>query len=87
MSVSEGIEYRRKTEANKNDATITVTTNTTTKTKILTPFQAERVLLISKLRELSSGVIVLSPFKRSLVSVKDNTTVFIRRHLSMTASL
>jgi hypothetical protein len=34
VSVSEGIEYRRKTEANKNDATITVTTNTTTKTKI-----------------------------------------------------
>jgi hypothetical protein len=50
VSVSEGIEYRRKREPNKNDATIITTT--TTKTKLLTPFQAERVLLISKLREL-----------------------------------
>jgi hypothetical protein len=32
-----------------------VATNTTTKTKILTPFQAERILLISKLRELVIG--------------------------------
>lgn len=55
VSVSEGIEYRRKKEANKNESTITVTTNTTTKTKLLTPFQAERVLLINKLRELVIG--------------------------------
>jgi hypothetical protein len=51
VSVSEGIECRRKREPNKDDATITATT-TTTKTNLLTPFQAERVLLISKLREL-----------------------------------
>ena len=47
MSVSEDIEYRKRKKLN-NDEAITTTTNT----KTLTPFQAERVLLISKLREL-----------------------------------
>jgi hypothetical protein len=50
VSVSEAIEYRKRNRLNKDEAmAITITT---TNTKILTPFQAERVLLISKLREL-----------------------------------
>ena len=49
MSVSEEIEYRKRKRLDKDEA---ITTTTTTNTKILTPFQAERVLLISKLREL-----------------------------------
>jgi hypothetical protein len=46
VSISEAIEYRKRKRLNKAEAI------TTTNTKILTPFQAERVLLISKLREL-----------------------------------
>jgi hypothetical protein len=49
VSVSEGTEYRTKRGSKNNDP---IATATTTQTKILTPFQAERVLLISKLREL-----------------------------------
>jgi hypothetical protein len=49
VSVSEGMEYRTKRGSKNNDP---IATATTTQTKILTPFQAERVLLISKLREL-----------------------------------
>jgi hypothetical protein len=52
VSVSEATDYRRKRRANKDDAIAATTTTTTTQTKILTPFQAERILLISKLREL-----------------------------------
>src|SRR3712207_3673881 len=52
VSVSEDIEYRRKREPNKGGGTVTTTTSTTRKTELLTPFQAERVMLISKLREL-----------------------------------
>src|SRR3712207_2209467 len=52
VSVSEDIEYRRKREPNKGGETVTTTTPTTRKTELLTPFQAERVMLISKLREL-----------------------------------
>lgn len=48
MSISEAIEYRKRNRLNKDEAITTTTTNT----KILTPFQAERVLLISRLREL-----------------------------------
>ena len=48
MSISEAIEYRKRKRLNKDEAITTTTTNT----KILTPFQAERVLLINKLREL-----------------------------------
>ena len=51
VSVSEDIEYRKRKRLNK-DEVMAITTTTTTNTKILTPFQAERVLLISKLREL-----------------------------------
>lgn len=47
VPISEAIEYRKRKRLNKDEA-ITTTTNT----KTLTPFQAERVLLISKLREL-----------------------------------
>ena len=47
MPISEAIEYRKRKRLNKDEA-ITTTTNT----KTLTPFQAEKVLLISKLREL-----------------------------------
>jgi hypothetical protein len=50
VSVSEAIEYRKRKRLNKNEAV--TATATATNTKILTPFQAERVLLISKLREL-----------------------------------
>jgi hypothetical protein len=50
VSISEAIEYRKRKRLNKDEAI--TTTTTTTNTKILTPFQAERVLLISKLREL-----------------------------------
>ena len=50
MSVSEDIEYRKRKKLN-NDEAMAITT-TTTNTKTLTPFQAEKVLLISKLREL-----------------------------------
>ena len=47
MSTSEAIEYRKRKRLNKDEA-VTTTTNT----KVLTLFQAEKVLLISKLREL-----------------------------------
>lgn len=47
MSVSEVTKYRRKRRPNNDDEAITTTT-----TKILTPFQAQRVSLISRLREL-----------------------------------
>jgi hypothetical protein len=55
VSVSENREYRstrrgRRPNNDDNDA-ITTTTTTTTK-KILTPFQAQQVLLIGRLREL-----------------------------------
>jgi hypothetical protein len=49
VSISETIEYRKKRKTLNKDEGITTTT---TETKVLTPFQAERVLLISKLREL-----------------------------------
>ena len=49
MSISETIEYRRKRKRLNKDEGITTTT---TERKVQTPFQAERVLLISKLREL-----------------------------------
>ncbi|MDQ4012566.1 MAG: hypothetical protein M3146_02440 [Thermoproteota archaeon] len=51
MSVSEGIDYRRtrmRRISNPDDGKVT----TTSTKKILTPFQAQRVLLISRLREL-----------------------------------
>jgi hypothetical protein len=44
VSVSEVTKHRRKRTPNNDDEAIT--------TKILTPFQAQRVLLISRLREL-----------------------------------
>jgi hypothetical protein len=46
VSVSEVTKNRRKRRPNNDDEAITTTT------KILTPFQAQRVLLISRLREL-----------------------------------
>ena len=52
VSVSKDIEYRstrRGRRPNNDDA---ITTTTTTSTKVLTPFQAQRVLLIGRLREL-----------------------------------
>lgn len=49
VSVSEVKEYRKK-RGSKNDGSIRTTTVTTE--KILTPFQAQRVILIEKLREL-----------------------------------
>jgi hypothetical protein len=45
VSVSEATKYRRKRRPNNDDEAITTT-------KVLTPFQAQRVLLISRLREL-----------------------------------
>jgi hypothetical protein len=50
--MSEAIEYRKRKKLNNDEAMAITTTTTTTNTKILTPFQAERILLISKLREL-----------------------------------
>lgn len=55
MSVSKDIEYRstrrgRRPNIDDNDAITTTRTSTTN--KILTPFQAQQVLLIGKLREL-----------------------------------
>jgi hypothetical protein len=56
VSVSEDIEYRSRRRGrrpdNVDDHAITTTTTTTTTNKILTPFQAQRVLEIGKLREL-----------------------------------
>jgi hypothetical protein len=57
VSVSEAREYRRRKRPNNNDddasiTTTTTTTATTQKEEILTPFQAQRVLLIGRLREL-----------------------------------
>jgi hypothetical protein len=50
VSVSKAIEYwRTRRRRTKNDDAITTTTTTT---EILTPFQAQRVLLIGRLREL-----------------------------------
>jgi hypothetical protein len=56
VSVSEDIEYRSKRRGRRpnnddNDA-ITTTTMTTTTKKALTPYQAQQVLLIGRLREL-----------------------------------
>jgi hypothetical protein len=51
MSVSEGLDYRRKRGRSPNNIDDKVTATTTTK-KILTPFQAQRALLIGRLREL-----------------------------------
>ena len=48
MPISEAIEYRKRKKLSNDEAITTTTTNT----KTLTPFQAEKVLLISKLREL-----------------------------------
>jgi hypothetical protein len=55
VSVSETIEYRRRKSrrrriSNWDDSKVTTTTATTK--KILTPFQAQRVLLMGRLREL-----------------------------------
>jgi hypothetical protein len=50
VSVSETIDDRKRRESNDDAAIPTTTTSTTEKT--LTPFQAQRVLLIGKLREL-----------------------------------
>jgi hypothetical protein len=47
VSVSEVTKSRRKRRPNNDDEAITTAT-----TKILTPFQAQRVSLISRLREL-----------------------------------
>ncbi|MGH9989446.1 MAG: hypothetical protein ACREAS_03325, partial [Nitrososphaera sp.] len=55
VSVSEDIEYRstRRGRRPNNDDNDAITTTTMTSTnKILTPFQAQQVLLIGKLREL-----------------------------------
>ena len=57
VSVSENREYRstgrgRRPDNDDNDAITTTTTMTTTTKKILTPFQAQQVLLIGRLREL-----------------------------------
>jgi hypothetical protein len=50
VSISETIEYgKKRNRLNKDEG---IATTTTTERKVLTPFQAERVLLISKLREL-----------------------------------
>jgi hypothetical protein len=51
VSVSEATEYRRKRRLNNNNDAITSSTTTATK-KILIPFQAQRLLLIGRLREL-----------------------------------
>ena len=53
VSVSETIEYRRRMRRISNFDDGKVTTTTTTTKKILTPFQAQRVLLIGRLRELA----------------------------------
>src|ERR671914_1026157 len=53
MSVSEGLDYRRKRGRSPNNVDVKVTGTTTTTKKILTPFQAQRVLLIGRLRELA----------------------------------
>jgi hypothetical protein len=52
MSVSEGIDYRRKRGRSPKNVDGEVTGTTTTTKKILTPFQAQRALLIGRLREL-----------------------------------
>jgi hypothetical protein len=56
LSTSETIDDRKRRESNNNDsvipAAITTMMTTTTEKKTLTPFQAQRVLLIGKLREL-----------------------------------
>jgi hypothetical protein len=51
VSASETIDHRKRRESN-DDAAISTTTTATTTEKTLTPFQAQRVLLIDKLREL-----------------------------------
>ena len=47
VSEFEALEYRRRIKRPKNDDAITTTTK-----KILTPFQAQRAILIGRLREL-----------------------------------
>jgi hypothetical protein len=51
VSISETKDDRKRRESNDDDAAA-ITTTTTTTEKTLTPFQAQRVLLIGKLREL-----------------------------------
>jgi hypothetical protein len=50
--VSEAIEFRKRGRRRLNNADEAITSTITT-TKILTPFQAQRVLLLGKLRELA----------------------------------
>ena len=52
VSVSEAREYRRRKRHNNDDDDDAITTTTATQKEILTPFQAQRVLLIGRLREL-----------------------------------
>jgi hypothetical protein len=55
VSASKTTEYRRrrrKRRKSNDDVAIPTTTTTTTTEKTLTPFQAQRVLLISRLKEL-----------------------------------
>ena len=52
MSVSKAIEYRRTRRKRFDNDDDAITTTTTTTREILTPFQAQRVLLIARLREL-----------------------------------
>jgi hypothetical protein len=52
VSVSKAIEYRRTRRKRFDNDDDAITTTTTTTREILTPFQAQRVLLIARLREL-----------------------------------
>jgi len=52
LSVSKAIEYRRTRRRRRSDNDDDAITTTTTTTEILTPFQAQRVLLIARLSEL-----------------------------------
>jgi hypothetical protein len=85
VSGSETIDDRKRRESNEDAAIPTTTTSTTEKT--LTPFQAQRVLLIGKLRELATNGHSPLAIQAELGTVKGNIIGCIRRRLSMTASL
>jgi hypothetical protein len=85
VSASETIDDRKRRESNDDAAIPTTTTATIEKT--LTPFQAQRVLLIGKLRELVINGHSPLAIQAELGISQRQYYRLRRRRLSMTASL
>jgi hypothetical protein len=85
VSASETIDDRKRRESDDDAAIPTTTTATIEKT--LTPFQAQRVLLIGKLRELVINGHSPLAIQAELGISQRQYYRLRRRRLSMTASL